>query len=199
MHRVWPTGQLGPAEGGAAKLDTVFGKLSQPEGLTVNDVAPGGLDDDFNAPLFAMMPAKDIINAHTAVGRVGLPGDVRGVIAFLFSPRASFVSDTVLSIDGGRAAATGGRKESRAGKLESRSTKVATCFQAADLFAYGRGRQPTKHKHGFSGSLKVLCWPRQAALLLKLLTLRGLLVEETGQRWLADRAGSVRRINAVVA
>jgi NAD(P)-dependent dehydrogenase (short-subunit alcohol dehydrogenase family) len=72
-----------------------------PRGITVNAVAPGGLDDDFNAPLFAMMPAKDTIKANTAVARVGVPNDVGSVIAFLCSPQASFISGAVLPIDGG--------------------------------------------------------------------------------------------------
>jgi NAD(P)-dependent dehydrogenase (short-subunit alcohol dehydrogenase family) len=78
-------------------LASYFGKRS----ITVNAVAPGGLDDDFNAPLFAMMPAKDFIKANTAVARVGVPKDIGEVIAFLCSPEASFVSGAVVNIDGG--------------------------------------------------------------------------------------------------
>jgi NAD(P)-dependent dehydrogenase (short-subunit alcohol dehydrogenase family) len=78
-------------------LASHFGK----RGITANAVAPGGLDDDFNAQLFAMMPARDYIRGNTAVDRVGVPNDVGGVIAFLCSPEASFVSGAVINIDGG--------------------------------------------------------------------------------------------------
>jgi NAD(P)-dependent dehydrogenase (short-subunit alcohol dehydrogenase family) len=69
---------------------------------TVNAVAPGGLDDDFNAPLFAQMPqAKDYISGSTAVARLGMPNDIGNVIAFLCSPDASFISGAIIPIDGG--------------------------------------------------------------------------------------------------
>ena len=71
-------------------------------GQPVNAVAPGRLDDDFNAPLFhAMPPARDYIIQNTAVSRIGMPKDVSGVIAFLCSPEASFVSGATVNIYGG--------------------------------------------------------------------------------------------------
>ena len=70
--------------------------------ITVNAVAPGGLDDDFNSGLFEQMSgAKDFISSSTAVGRIGKPDDIGGVIAFLCSPQASFISGAVIPIDGG--------------------------------------------------------------------------------------------------
>jgi NAD(P)-dependent dehydrogenase (short-subunit alcohol dehydrogenase family) len=96
-----PLVSYGPLKAALQSLTLYLASFLGHRGITVNAVAPGGLDDDFNAPLFAMMPAKDFIKAHTAVGRIGLPRDVGGVIAFLCSPRASFVSGAVLSIDGG--------------------------------------------------------------------------------------------------
>lgn len=73
-----------------------------PRGITVNAVAPGGLDDDFNAPLFAALPSsRGFIGSNTAVGRLGRPIDVAGVIAFLCTPAAAFVNGSVINIDGG--------------------------------------------------------------------------------------------------
>jgi hypothetical protein len=70
-------------------------------GITANAVAPSGLADDFNAPLFAMMPAKEFIKANTALDRVGISKDVGGVIAFLCTAQSSLVNGAVLNIDGG--------------------------------------------------------------------------------------------------
>ncbi|HZH96575.1 MAG TPA: SDR family oxidoreductase, partial [Flavisolibacter sp.] len=71
--------------------------------ITVNAVAPGGLDDDFNAPLFNNIfpAARDYIKSNTAVGRIGMPNDIGKTIAFLCSEEASFISGAVIPIDGG--------------------------------------------------------------------------------------------------
>jgi NAD(P)-dependent dehydrogenase (short-subunit alcohol dehydrogenase family) len=96
-----PLVSYGPIKAALQSLTLYLASFLGKRGITVNSVAPGGLDDDFNAPLFAMMPAKDYITANTAVARIGLPKDVAGVIAFLCSPEASFVSGAVVNIDGG--------------------------------------------------------------------------------------------------
>ena len=96
-----PLVSYGPLKAALQSLTLYLAAFLGPRGITVNAVAPGGLDDDFNAPLFAMMPAKDYIKANTAVARVGVPNDVGSVIAFLCSPQASFISGAVLPIDGG--------------------------------------------------------------------------------------------------
>jgi NAD(P)-dependent dehydrogenase (short-subunit alcohol dehydrogenase family) len=96
-----PLVSYGPMKAALQSLTLYLASFLGKRGITVNAVAPGGLDDDFNAPLFAMMPAKDFITANTAVARIGVPRDVAGVIAFLCSPEASFVSGAVLNIDGG--------------------------------------------------------------------------------------------------
>jgi NAD(P)-dependent dehydrogenase (short-subunit alcohol dehydrogenase family) len=96
-----PLVSYGPIKAALQSLTLYLASFLGKRGITVNAVAPGGLDDDFNAPLFAMMPAKDYIKSNTAVDRVGLPKDVGGVIAFLSSPEASFVSGAVINIDGG--------------------------------------------------------------------------------------------------
>jgi NAD(P)-dependent dehydrogenase (short-subunit alcohol dehydrogenase family) len=96
-----PLVSYGPLKAALQSLTLYLASFLGKRGITVNAVAPGGLDDDFNAPLFAMMPAKDYIKANTSVDRVGLPKDVGGVIAFLCSPEASFVSGAVINIDGG--------------------------------------------------------------------------------------------------
>jgi NAD(P)-dependent dehydrogenase (short-subunit alcohol dehydrogenase family) len=96
-----PLVSYGPLKAALQSLTLYLASFLGKRGITVNAVAPGGLDDDFNAPLFAMMPAKDYIKANTAVDRVGVPRDVSGVIAFLCSPQAAFISGAVLPVDGG--------------------------------------------------------------------------------------------------
>ncbi len=97
-----PLVSYGPIKAAVQSLTLYLASFLGKRGITVNAVAPGGLDDDFNAPLFAAMPqARDYIRSNTALGRVGAPPDVATVIAFLCSPEASFISGAIVNIDGG--------------------------------------------------------------------------------------------------
>jgi 3-oxoacyl-[acyl-carrier protein] reductase len=62
-------------------------------------VAPGFLETDLSASLSADNRSR--IARRTPLGRLGLPADVVGVIDFLSSPRAAFITGQVLTIDGG--------------------------------------------------------------------------------------------------
>jgi NAD(P)-dependent dehydrogenase (short-subunit alcohol dehydrogenase family) len=97
-----PLVSYGPFKAALQSLTLYLASFLGKRGITVNAVAPGGLDDDFNAPLFHMMPpARDYIASNTALGRMGLPKDVSGVITFLCQPEASFISGAIINIDGG--------------------------------------------------------------------------------------------------
>lgn len=68
-------------------------------GIRVNAVAPG-----FTATeMVAAMPEKiqDNMKAHTPLGRLGQPEDIANAYLFLASDEASFISGTVLEVDGG--------------------------------------------------------------------------------------------------
>lgn len=48
-----------------------------------------------------MPQARDYSTSNMALGRIGLPNDVAGVIAFFCEPAASFISGAIINIDGG--------------------------------------------------------------------------------------------------
>jgi NAD(P)-dependent dehydrogenase (short-subunit alcohol dehydrogenase family) len=97
-----PLASYGPIKAAVQSLTLYLASFLGARGITVNAVAPGGLDDDFNARLFETMPvARDYIINNTALKRMGCPTDVAGVIAFLCTPAAGFVSGAVIPIDGG--------------------------------------------------------------------------------------------------
>jgi NAD(P)-dependent dehydrogenase (short-subunit alcohol dehydrogenase family) len=97
-----PLVSYGPVKAAVQSLTLYLASYFGKRGITVNAVSPGGLDDDFNATLFERMPqTRDYIKSQTSVGRIGVPGDVAGVVAFLCTPAASFVSGAVVQIDGG--------------------------------------------------------------------------------------------------
>ena len=93
----------GPMKAALQSLTVYLATFLGSKKITVNAVAPGGLDDDFNAPLFNVIfpPAREYIKSNTAVGRLGMPNDIGHVIAFLCSEEASFISGAVIPIDGG--------------------------------------------------------------------------------------------------
>ncbi|WP_299611790.1 SDR family oxidoreductase [uncultured Tateyamaria sp.] len=77
-------------------------KTLGPRGITVNVVAPGALDTDFNRANFDAHPeVVNVIAGNTAQGRVGRADDVEGVIAFLTSPSAQWVTGQRLEASGG--------------------------------------------------------------------------------------------------
>lgn len=97
-----PLVSYGPSKAAVQALTLYLAAHFGPRRITVNAVAPGGLDDEFNDPLFTVMPgARDYLRANTAIGRIGTPDDVAEVIAFLCTPAAGFISGAVVNIDGG--------------------------------------------------------------------------------------------------
>jgi len=73
-----------------------------PRGITVNAVAPGVVDTDINASwLRGNQDAIDYVSASSALGRVGQPDDIAGVVSFLASDDGRWVTGQVLDATGG--------------------------------------------------------------------------------------------------
>ena len=75
-------------------------ELSQ-DGITVNAVAPGFIEDtDFNADF--PPAARSMVLGETPLGRTGSVADVVAAVRYLASPEASFVTGEILHVNGGR-------------------------------------------------------------------------------------------------
>ena len=70
-----------------------------PKGIRVNSIAPGFFETDLSASLSG--PQRQQIVRRTPLGRLGQIEDIVGLLRFLLSPAASFITGQVLVIDGG--------------------------------------------------------------------------------------------------
>jgi 3-oxoacyl-[acyl-carrier protein] reductase len=67
--------------------------------ITVNAVAPGYIATDMTGVLNDK--ARDAMIGQIPMGRIGTPGDIGGVVAFLVSPAADYITGQVIHVNGG--------------------------------------------------------------------------------------------------
>ena len=71
-----------------------------PEGITVNTVAPGRIDTARLAEVYPEGPTEDDLKP-IPLRRLGRPGEIASAVCFLASDAASYVTGTVIPVDGG--------------------------------------------------------------------------------------------------
>lgn len=72
-----------------------------PLGITVNNVAPGAIATPINKALLEDKPKLNALLKNIPLSRLGTPEDVAGMVAYLASDEAAYVTGATFVIDGG--------------------------------------------------------------------------------------------------
>lgn len=88
-----------PAKAGLEALTRLLAAQLGPRGITVNTVAPG-LTETAMSPIDAQTAARAI--SSIALGRVGAPGDIADVVAFLATDEAKWITAQRIEVSGGQ-------------------------------------------------------------------------------------------------
>jgi glucose 1-dehydrogenase len=70
-------------------------------GITINNVAPGAIETPINTKLLNDPVKLGVLLKNIPLGRLGQPGDVASLVAFLASADADYVTGSTFFVDGG--------------------------------------------------------------------------------------------------
>ncbi len=89
-------------KGGVEVLTRYLAKELGPRRIAVNTIAPGAIATDFRGGAIRDNPeAQKMVASMTALGRVGLPDDIGGVVASLLSPANGWINGQRIEASGG--------------------------------------------------------------------------------------------------
>lgn len=89
------------SKGGVMQLTKSLAIAYAADGIRVNAVAPGWIATPLTEALQKDPQRAKPILQRTPLGRWGLPDDIAQAVVFLCSPAASFITGTILPVDGG--------------------------------------------------------------------------------------------------
>ncbi len=89
------------SKGAVVNLTRALGLELAPHGIATNAICPGPFLTPMNVPIAETDEAKQFIVGATALGRWGDMKEIQGAAIFLSSPAASYVTGSMLTVDGG--------------------------------------------------------------------------------------------------
>lgn len=88
------------AKGGLAQMTATLALELAPRGIAVNGVAPGMILTPMNEKAVDDPAYRANLEQHIPWGRAGRAEDVAGLVTFLLSPDADYITGTTVTIDG---------------------------------------------------------------------------------------------------
>lgn len=88
------------AKGALVGLARALSRRLAPRAITVNALAPGIIETAMTPDLIAERGRASLLKS-IPLARFGQPDDISGVIAFLLSPDASYITGQLINVDGG--------------------------------------------------------------------------------------------------
>ncbi|HEY9648246.1 MAG TPA: glucose 1-dehydrogenase, partial [Chroococcidiopsis sp.] len=89
------------SKGGLKMLTRNLSVELAPLGITINNVAPGAIETPINTKLLNDPDKLGALLSNIPLGRLGKPGDVASMVAFLASAESDYVTGTTFFVDGG--------------------------------------------------------------------------------------------------
>ncbi|RMD93610.1 MAG: SDR family oxidoreductase [Alphaproteobacteria bacterium] len=90
------------SKGGLRQLTKAAALALAPHNIRVNAVGPGSIDTAMLAGVNANPEAMAMVLSRTPLGRLGTPREIAEIVAFLASPKASYITGETIYADGGR-------------------------------------------------------------------------------------------------
>ena len=90
------------SKGGVMQLTKVAALALAKNNIRVNAVGPGSIDTEMMAGVNANAEAFRVAMSRTPLGRAGTAREIGDVVAFLCSPKSSYVTGETIYVDGGR-------------------------------------------------------------------------------------------------